>query len=283
MKIVISNERVEFNGLKPFTPIYDKVYLSFDEEKVQENNDFIVNEKNIKKLFNIINYSWDGEIYFFTDKDNVLQCLDDWFKNEKNHVDIEDYGISNCFLIKYTPNGICLIDTQLDMSSNITAFLEELNERHPKITYEYYSGSHLIDNIKLGADSINNEFDILYLLYKEKVIDSSFFLNGISSFTIDDEDSEYNLLLEDDKEIVITGKLACEREEVLNALKEAGYKFSNKVTLNSWLWYGEKVGANKIKAAKGNNILCNSIDEVIEQAYQKYLKNKSNLNKRVKP
>ncbi len=54
-----------------------------------------------------------------------------------------------------------------------------------------------------------------YLLYKENVIDSSFFLNGIECFDLNDNTSSYYNLLPSDKEIVITGKLDCNREDVL--------------------------------------------------------------------
>lgn len=283
MDIIISNTSVEFNSLKPFTPNYDKVYVSAEED-FNDNNDFKFNDKNIKKLLNLVDYSWDGEIYWFQDKDknNVLKTLDNWFSQQENHTESDDYRISNCFLIKYTPNGMCLIDTQLDMSSNINAFLHLLNQQYPDLTYEYYSDCHLIDHLKLGRQSNNNEFETLYFFYKENMIDPSFFLRGIESFTVDDNQNEYDQLLPNDKQIVITGKLACEREYVLECLNDAGYTTSDKVTENSWLWYGDKVGTNKIQAAKEKNIKVNSLDEVIEMAYQKYLDNKNRLNQKMK-
>lgn len=42
-----------------------------------------------------------------------------------------------------------LIDTQLDMSSNIDHFLNQLQANDPNITYEIYSDCHLIDHIYL--------------------------------------------------------------------------------------------------------------------------------------
>jgi len=278
----MSQDKVAFKGLKPFTPTYDRVYVSVEADSFLENNDFTLSEKNIKKLFSVINHSWDGDVYWFSDKKAVLESLDVWFQKAENHPSVDDLGISNLFLIKETPGGLCLIDTQLDMSSNIDCFLEALEEKNPGISYEHYSDSHLIDNMKLGRDSQQNEFDTLYLLYKEKVIDASYFLKGISAFSLDDSKSEYYEILPSDKTIVITGKLACERSEVLSELEEAGYMCSDTITHNAWLWYGDKVGKNKIEAAKEKNITCSSIDEVMDLCYHKYLSNKHKSSKKIK-
>lgn len=275
MNIVISKQKVETNNLSPFTPVFDMVFVSTDDD-FEDNNEFKLTEKNMKKLFNVINFSWDGEIYWFKKEvqEQVLSSLEDWFKNEENHVDIDDCGISNCFLIKETPNGLALIDTQLDMSSNITDFLQELSQKHSNIDYLYYSDCHLIDHMYLGRGSINNEFEDLYLLYKENIIDASFLFNGLLNLDIDDEDGEYYQLLPKDKDIVITGKFPVSREMLSQSLIDLGINVKETVNKDSWLWTGEKVGQEKINKAKEKGCLVSSIDELVELAYKNYLKNK---------
>lgn len=284
MKIIISNEKVKTNLFKPFTENYDYVFVSIDENDFLENNGVKLTEKNIQKLLNSINYSWDGEIYWFKkeDKTNILEILNKWFNDEENHTEIGDNAISNCFLIKNTPNGLCLIDTQFDLSSNVTSFLKELEKKLPGIEYKYYGDSHLIENIHIGRGAINNEFEMLNFFYKEEIIDESFFINGISAISEDPEEEYFNLLPKD-KEIVITGKLSYPREEILSMLNDVGYKTAPKVTSNTWLWLGKKVGANKIEQAKIHGVKLNTIEEVIEMAYQQYLSNKKVHKKNIKP
>lgn len=284
MKIIHSKKTIETLSLKPFTPIFNEIFLSFDEDTIKNyNEDYEKNiqfsEKNIKKIFDVINYSWDGEIYFFKneDKEKVLNYLNKWFAIEENHKDIDDYGISNCFLIKESPNGFALIDTQLDMSSNITSFFEELEKINPGIDYTYYSDCHLIDNIHLGRDSINNEFETLFLLYKEQIIDSSFFLNGLYDMEINDSTNEHYNLISQDKEIALTGKMSVSREHIISTLNDLGIKTTEKITNNTWLWTGDKVGEEKLKKAKSSGAKISSIDEIITNAFNIYLENKKKL------
>ncbi len=277
MKIIISNKEVETKVLSPLTPLFNKIFLSVGKED-DISNDVIkkITEKNIENLFKVINSSWDGSIYYFSKdhQEKVLSNLTQWFNEEKNHNQLDDNGISNCFLIKETPNGMVLIDTQLDMSSNIDHFLNQLQANNPDITYEIYSDCHLIDNICLGRGSVNNEFELLYLLYKEKVISSSFFFYGIENFPDYDE---FENILNKDKTIVMTGKFPCERELIKEFLENYEIKCSNTVNKDSWLWLGEKVGKEKLEKAKQTNCKISTIDEIIDEAYANYLETKKKL------
>lgn len=277
MKIIISNKEVETKVLSPLTPLFNKIFLSVGKED-DISNDVIkkITEKNIENLFKVINNSWDGSIYYFSKdhQEKVLSNLTQWFNEEKNHNQLDDNGISNCFLIKETPNGMVLIDTQLDMSSNIDHFLNQLQANNPDITYEIYSDCHLIDNICLGRGSVNNEFELLYLLYKEKVISSSFFFYGIENFPDYDE---FENILNKDKTIVMTGKFPCERELIKDFLENYEIKCSNTVNKDSWLWLGEKVGKEKLEKAKQTNCKISTIDEIIDEAYANYLETKKKL------
>ena len=277
MKIIISNKEVETKVLSPLTPLFNKIFLSVGKED-DISNDVIkkITEKNIENLFKVINNSWDGSIYYFSKdhQEKVLSNLTKWFNEEKNHNQLDDNGIANCFLIKETPNGMVLIDTQLDMSSNIDHFLNQLQANNPDITYEIYSDCHLIDNICLGRGSVNNEFELLYLLYKEKVISSSFFFYGIENFPDYDE---FENILNKDKTIVMTGKFPCEREMIKEFLENYEIKCSNTVNKDSWLWLGEKVGKEKLEKAKQTNCKISTIDEIIDEAYTNYLETKKKL------
>ena len=272
MKIIISNKEVETKVLSPLTPLFNKIFLSVGKED-DISNDVIkkITEKNIENLFKVINNSWDGSIYYFSKdhQEKVLSNLTQWFNEEKNHNQLDDNGISNCFLIKETPNGMVLIDTQLDMSSNIDHFLNQLQANNPDITYEIYSDCHLIDNICLGRGSVNNEFELLYLLYKEKVISSSFFFYGIENFPDYDE---FENILNKDKTIVMTGKFPCEREMIKEFLENYEINCSNTVNKDSWLWLGEK-----LEKANQTNCKISTIDEIIDEAYANYLETKKKL------
>lgn len=277
MKIIISNKEVETKVLSPLTPLFNKIFLSVDkEDDIYDDVIKNITEKNIENIFKVINCSWDGSIYYFSKdhQEKVLSNLTQWFNEEKNHNQLDDNGISNCFLIKETPNGMVLIDTQLDMSSNIDHFLNQLQANDPNITYEIYFDCHLIDNIYLGRGSVNNEFELLYLLYKEKVISSSFFFDGIGNFPDYDE---FENILNKDKTIVMTGKFPCERELIKEFLENYEIKCSNTVNKESWLWLGEKVGKAKLEKAKQTNCKISTIDEIIDEAYANYLETKKKL------
>ncbi len=278
MNIIISNQKIETKNLAPITPVFDAIFVSTDDE-FEENNEFQLKEKNIKKLFDCINYAWDGEIYWFEKKfeEMVLNKLQEWFLQEKNHIEFDDIGIGNCFLIKKTKNSLVLIDTQLDMSSNLFDFMKKLQNEVPDITYKCYSDCHLVDHLYLGRNSIENEFEELYFLYKEKVIDSSFFLKGLFQGIILNQNKNYYQMIPQDKEIVITGALPLLREDIQINLKNQGFKIGEKINHNSWLWLGDKVGAEKIKKAQENKVKISTIDEIIEESYQIYLKNKAKI------
>lgn len=272
MNIIISEQTLYSNNFKPFTKEFNKIFVSVDEEFEDQN--FKLTEKNVSKLFNVLSYSWDGDIYWFENqyKEKVLNSLNSWFKKEENHVDVDDNGISNCFFIKDTPNGICLIDTQLDMSSNISSFFEDLEKQHPGISYQYYSDSHLIDNLYLGRDSINDEFDTMYLLYKENVIDASFFFRGLAY--IDFEDPLYKNIVPLDKKIFLTGTFPISRDEVADCLEEAGLEIAKSIKKDSWLWLGEQPTQHKVTTAQEKNATCSTIAELIDFVYGNYMKNK---------
>lgn len=277
MNIIISNEKIEYKQLKPFTPVFERLYISVDED-FKQNNGFQLTSKNIKKIFNVVNYSWDGDIYIFKkeDQEKVLSFLDEWFNESNNHGKSQEQSIVNFLLVKYSENALIVIDTQKDMSSSFDSFLKKLEEKHSEISYSCFSDSHLIDNMYLGRESNECEFETLYFLYKEGVIDESFFLRGFEIMGSEDyEDNHYYNIVSKEKPIVITGKLAIERDEIIDNLNDAEYETSEKVTANTWLWYGDKVGSNKIDAAKEKKAVYNSINEVIEQAYKQYLENKN--------
>lgn len=273
MKIIISDKKIVNKSLYSFTPNYDYVFVSVTDD-FSENNEFKVTEKNTDKLINYLSYSWDGEIYWFSDKfkDNVLSELKEWFKNESNHEDSDDFDIYNCFLIKETPNGLALIDTQTDMSSTIESFLEVIKEKIPEIEYFKYSDCHLIDHLYLGRNMVNNEFEEFYFMYKEKIIDNSFFLKGFDY-------KEYRDLLDKSKNIVLTGTFDLEREYIVDTLKRNGYSIKDKIDVDSWLWIGNKPGNNKIKEAKEKNIKMSTIDELIDMSFENYMNKKKLKNK----
>lgn len=276
MQIIMTEQPISSEILKPFTSNFDKVFVSIEEEDFLEKNEFKLSKKNIKKLFNVINYSWDGEIYWFynDDKNIVMQLLKEWFKEDKSHSDFDELCIGNCLLMKETSNCLCIIDTQYDMSTSFHEFLHSLNQLYPNINYGFYSDCHLIDHIKLGRNNSPNDFEDLYFLYKQGIIDNSFFLLGLYDMKSDNKESKCYNLFPRDKEIVITGKLPVLREEIFKYLNNEGYKTSEKINKNSWLWLGNNVGAKKIEQAKEKGAICNTIEEVIDMAFENYLNNK---------
>ena len=90
MNIIIHNQKIETKNLTPITPVFDAIFVSTEDE-FEENNEFELKEKNIKKLFECINYSWDGEIYWFEKKfkEIVLNKLKEWFLQENNYIEID--------------------------------------------------------------------------------------------------------------------------------------------------------------------------------------------------
>lgn len=269
MKILVSTKPIEINFYKPITPNYNGVFISVEDD-IEDYGDTLLTENKIKDFLDEHNnFDWDGDIYWFCSqhKDKVLELLIDWFKDPESHTDFED-GIGNLLLIKNTNNGLVIIDTRSDYSTTFLNFIEKLNSL--EIDYKNYSDSHLISNIYLGRESNYNEFEILYFLYKEGVIDTSFFLRGTDSLR-----EKYEGTLPDDKTIVITGKLPVPREEITEALKEIEYNVSDKITADSWLWMGDKVGNNKMKKAESVGCKMSTIEEVIDTVYLNYLhKNK---------
>lgn len=279
MNILMINKPIEAKNLKPFTPVFDEIFISTNED-FQENNEFELKEKNIQKLFDILNFSWDGEIYWFKKKyeHQILAELKIWFAKEENHPEFDfDLGIGNCFLVKKTEHCFAIIDTQLDVSSNLFNFIKHIKSKIQDVQEKCYSDCHLIDHLYLGRNSNEDEFENLYFLYKEKIIDSSFFLKGLTQINLEDYQKPYFHLISQEKEIVISGKLPLPREAVKDDLKYKGFKVSEKITENSWLWLGEDVGKEKIKKAQEKNIKISTIDELIEESYQKYLKNKEKI------
>lgn len=273
MNIIINEKRIENKCFSCFTSHYDNIFLSIVDD-FEDYNEFKLSEKNIEKLFNIISYSWDGEIYWFRNeyKDVLLSTLKEWFKKESNHEESDDLGICNCFLIKYTPNGIAIIDTQTDMSSKIESFLSELKSKIENLEYYIYSDSHLIDHIYLGRKIVKNEFEDFYFMYKEKIISHSFLFSYI-----DDYYKEYIDIIPKNKNIVLTGTFYTKREDIIECLSSNGYNFKDKINEDSWLWIGEKPGNNKIVEANKKGIKVSTIDEIIDMAYNNYLNNKKNL------
>lgn len=270
MKIIISDKKIENTELPVFTKHYDYVFLSITDD-FEENNEFKISEKNIEKIFRHISYSWDGEIYWFKNeyKEIILSTLKDWFKNENNHDESDDFEIYNCFLIKYTPNGIAVIDTQTDMSSTIQNFLDELKSKIKNLEYYKYSDCHLIDHIYLGRNMVENEFKEFYFMYKEKIINHSFLLSNI-----EDCHKEYLNIIPKNKNIVLTGTFYEKREKIIEYLSTKGYVFKDKLDDNSWLWVGEKPGNNKLLEANKKNIKISTMDDIVDIAYSNYLENK---------
>lgn len=270
MNILIIEKPLKINTFKPFTPDFDQVMISYEED-ILDYYDVKPTKSNISAFFNeALNFSWDGEIYWFAqkDKESVLKILSQWFNDPENHTE-SDEGISSCILIKHTPNGIAIINTQYDtLGSDFDNFGQYLKAKEPEIDYLYYSDSHLIDHLYLGRETNNNEFDIFLKLYQEGVIDSSFFFNGL-----DPDEDAYCDLLPKDKPIVITGKFPLSREEITEKLTEIGFNVSDKIQENSWLWMGEKVGDSKMKKAQSKGTFCSTESEIIAMAYENYQKN----------
>lgn len=276
MNIIMLDKEIKFNGFKPFTEMYSKVYLSFDE------NEWDINKNNVnvvKEILKNLNFSWDGVIYWFAnkDKENLLDCLNEWFAKKENHPDLDDLCISNCVLVKDTPNGICLIDTQYDMSSSIDKFIQEFNGKYPDVTYKEYQDSHLTDNLNLGREMVEDEFELFYFLYKENVIDYSFFLLGFYAESFTDEESNYYQILPNEKEICVVGIETYIKENIQDALENAEYRFTRSIKNNCWIWYGNKLKEDKVPEGNDKNILVNSVDEVIEMAYKTYLERKVDM------
>jgi len=273
MNILITDKLIKINTFKPFTPDFDQVMISYDEN-IQNNFEIKPTKSNLNAFFNeALNFSWDGEIYWFGNdhKEKVLALIKEWFNNPQNHTESEE-GISSCILLKNTPNGIAIINTQYDtIGSKFDEFGSFLSQSHPEIDYLYYSDSHLIDNLYLGRESCNNEFDLLFKFYQENIIDSSFFFQGLE---MDEEDEEHNYsaLLPKDKNIVITGKFPFSREEITDILSEKNFNVSDTINSDSWLWMGEKVGQNKMNKAAEKGAECSTIFDIITLAYNNYKK-----------
>ena len=277
MKIYISNEKLEHNQIEPFLNTFDKVYVSVDNN-FEEINQFQLSEKNISKFFDTINYSWDGSIFIFEKKDEekVLGYLNKWFLNSDNHWLSGENGIKNCLLIKYSKNKLVIIDTQRDMGSTFDIFIKDMMLKTPEIKNLSFSDCHLTENMYLGREINKNEFEFLYTLYKENLINEAFFLRGFEAIGESESGDKYFDIVSKEKPIVITGKLAIDRDELEGYLADADFNISNRVTKDTWLWYGKKAGKSKVSTALEKGAMVSAIDEVINKAYNQYIINMEN-------
>jgi len=284
MNIITLEKELKTNNFKPITSNFDAIFVATSDE-FEDNNDFFLTEKNIKKLFNVINFSWDGEIYLFNNKDRtiVMNLLKEWFSNPENHSEIDDICLANCLLIKNTKNGFAIIDTQTDMSSTFNSFLNYLSQKNPDINYDYFSDCHLIDNINLGRSSIMESIENLFLFCREGVFEESCLLSGFGNISFDNKTSLCFEIIPKDKEIVVTGSFPFNISEIKDSLKNSGYVFSTKLNDNSWLWIGNNPDENKINEAISLNLKLSTISDITENMFQNYLKNKNNLSKKIKP
>jgi hypothetical protein len=259
----MSDKKIINKSLSPFTPNYDFVFAAVTDD-FEDSSEFRLTEKNTDKLISYISYSWDGEIYWFKNqyKDDVLLHLKEWFAKENNHEDEgDDFEIINCFLLKETPNGLALIDTQTDMSSTIEDFLETLKSKIPNIEYFKYADCHLIDHLYLGRAMVDDEFKAFYFMYQEKIINSSFLLNG-----------NINCYLgQVEENIVLTGTFDVPREKIVDNLTVHNkYTTKDSVDSNSWLWIGDKPGNAKLKKAQEKNVKISTVDDLIEMCLKNY-------------
>lgn len=144
MNIFISNKKLEHNKIEPFIHSFDNVYLSIDDD-FEELNEFKLSEKNIKRIFDVINYSWDGTIYIFEKKDEqeVLKELSEWFLDSKNHTLSGENGIKNCLLLKHSQNHLVIVDTQRDDGTTFDLFMKSLEAKKPD--FEKIK-QHMVDN-----------------------------------------------------------------------------------------------------------------------------------------
>lgn len=266
MNIFISNKPIKNKTFDCFTPDFDKIFLSYTDD-FEDSYDFKPSQSNIssKLLHDVINYSWDGAIYWFNNrfKDVILEELNIWFNNVDNQPKDEDpeYDLDECIgnllLMKETPNGIAIIDTRCDMSSSFNKFLSHLKDKIDDLEFFIYEDCHLIDNIVSGRETNKNETEKFYFMYQEKIINSYYLFWGKPIFP-------------QDKTIVLTGTFSgMGREHLIEHLKEQGYIITDKVVNGCWLWMGDKVGQNKIDAAKSKNATCSTLDELAELATKK--------------
>lgn len=181
MKTIIQNN-INSDFYKPFIGAYN-VYISYDENSVKDALDrvnFSYSENmNCESFFNLINFSWDGDVYFFPNSisNKIEEQLNQWFLNSTNHkkmVSLEDtLGVFNFLMLRKTNRGLYIIDTQRDLNSTFSTFIKDIGLNNDE--YEFYTDSHLIDNIKIGRNDLLEDIKIFKQWYIDGIIDESFF------------------------------------------------------------------------------------------------------------
>lgn len=182
----------------------DAFFVTFDKEALEDigfavSYDWKSDQEFIDSLGSqILNYSYDGAIYWIPKEvaNRFLSELEVWFvKPENQHIYI-DSGLSNCLIIRETPNGLCILDATMDFGSTFDGFFasfvsslaDELREQTLVV-----EDSHLIDHLYLGRGCVTNEKDVFLKLYQEKVLNELFFFND----SLDKDSMDLEAFVED--------------------------------------------------------------------------------------
>jgi NAD-dependent DNA ligase len=268
MDLLIKHGDFECKGAKPFSSMYQHLFAS--SENYEEAQGAKFNLKRVVEEFGA--YNWDGEIAIFEKKDQslVLEKLEAWFRDEKNHTDWDEGGteLYNCVLLKETQNCLVLIDMQADCSSSMQLFYDQMKNDFPEMVIKYHNDCHLISNLNLGrVKGEEDRAEVLSLLHKEGVIDDTLLFYALGDFHQAGEP-----LLPTDRPVVLTGKMCIERTHLKRVLTDAGFNVLDTVKAGAWLWLGEDVGASKIKKAQDLGVECTPISEIVASGIEMFFR-----------
>lgn len=266
MKITVE-KNIKSNVFIPFIGVYDS-YISYDEDWVKsvlERNDLSYSETlDFEKLSNLINFSWDGEVYFFPDiiSKKVEDSLKKWFLNSQHHdelVSLEDtQGVFNFLLVKKVQRGLYIIDTQRDMNSTFPNFIDELCLNQDE--YEFHSDCHLIDNIVLGRNDISRDIITFRNWYIDGIINESFFFHSSDLEEIIDINVKINIITKNNELLNILSNVS----ELLNI------SINSQENNVDYIWYDNSISENEISQLMTNHNSVLSIRDGIIEILKEY-------------
>jgi hypothetical protein len=245
-----------------FVKPFDGVLVCVDDENMDE--DKLNSQKVFNHLKESLNFSWDGTIHWFPDASaqKFLEFAQQWFEEnyENMSADMDDNSISNCLLYVKTKTGMAFVDTQRDVNSEIDDLVDAFYKTYPDDSgYLVYDDCHLVDNLKFGRDSIVDGDQILKFWVEEGFLTDKVFFYAEEDF-FEDHDK--------DKEIVLTGTFSISREEIKSTLENMDFKFSDKLTSDSWLWVGDKPGNKKIVEASQKGVRISTIVDIMNSFFK---------------
>lgn len=270
MKITVTKNS-KSNVFNPFIGEYD-AYVSYDEDSVKNvlERDSLTYSENLdfEKLSTLINFSWDGEVYFFPHNisKKIEGKLSKWFLDSQNHeevVSLEDtQGVFNFILVKRVERGLYVIDTQRDMNSTFPNFIDELDFSDDD--YEFHSDCHMIDNIYLGRNDLSRDITTFKNWYKDGVINESFFFHGEDLEEVLESEGKINILTRNPELLSMIAHVSDQLDITANSTQN-DFKST---------WYDNTISENELKElVKGHSNVVH-----IKEGVVKILKNYEDNN-----